>query len=390
MNRLLLALALTALGCGSGEISGKAEPASRVSRELEPLTLHAIDWNAAKEDLGTVSAIAEDDEELVLFGSNGATLMAGGAVQGVITGAAKWSYAGVIPAADGVGDWMVGVAEDGHVYRVRAQMMLEDVSARYGLSMDRVRTVVGIDHKSVAFGFEGGLAIADGTIVTRYEGPKNGTLSGGGGRLAWINDGKVSVLTLADRKVRSFALANASGVAIDASGRVAVIADRTLWIEEDGVLSLRWTADAPFGAIATAGPRVWMTVGSELAVATGDALAKSSGAAIESGAHLSGTQAGDLWIIGASSVRKVSGSAPSESIADWEATIKPIYAKVCAACHAPGGAAGTDLSTFEAWNTRRDAIEKRVIVDQTMPPRGAAFTDNERGAIRDWLLRTKR
>jgi len=387
---LVLALALLAVGCGAGEIDGPAQPQSRVSRELEPLSLHAIDWNAAKEDLGVVSAIAEDDEELVLFGSKGATLMAGGAVQGVIGGATKWSYAGIIPAADGVGDWMVGVAEDGHVYRVRAQTTLEDVSGRYGLSADRVRSVVGIDSKSVAFGFEGGLAIADGTNVTRYEGPKSGLLSGGSGRLAWIDDGAVFVLTLADRKVRSFALASASGVAIDAAGRVVVTADRSLWIEQNGVLSLRWTADAAFGSIATAGPRVWMTVGSELAVVTGEALAKSTGAAIEAGAHVSGTTAGDLWIIAPSSVRKVSGSAPSEALADWEATIKPIYAKVCASCHAPGGAAGSDLSNYEAWIARRDAIEKRVLVDQTMPPRGTAFTDGERGAVRDWLLRTKR
>lgn len=389
MRYLLLAIALTTVGCGSGEISGK-EPASRVSRELEPLTLHAIDWNAAKEDLGEVSAIAEDDEELVLFGSKGATLMAGGAVQGVIGGATKWSFAGVIPAADGVGDWMVGIADDGHIYRVRAQLTLEDVSARYGLTNDRVRSVVGIDGKSVAFGFEGGLAIADGSLVTRYEGPKNGALSGGSGRLAWITDGAVNVLTLADRKVRAFALESASGVAIDASGRVVVIAGNTLWVEQEGALTLRWTADAPFGAIATAGPRVWMTVGTELAVATGDALAKSSGAAVESGAHLSGTPTGDVWIVAPSSVRKVSGTAPSEAIADWEGTIKPIYAKVCASCHAPGGAAGSDLSTFEGWTTRRDAIEKRVLVDQTMPPKGTPFTDNERATIRDWLLRTKR
>jgi mono/diheme cytochrome c family protein len=390
MKHLVVALALTALGCGSGEITGKAEPASRVSKELEPLSLHAIDWNAAKEDLGAVSAIAEDDEELVLFGSKGATLRAGGAVQGVITGATKWSYAGVIPAADGVGDWMVGVADDGHVYRVRGQLSLEDVSARYGLSKDVVRSVVGIDGKSVAFGFEGGLAIADGAVVTRYDGPKNGSLSGGSGRLAWINDGTVSVLTLADRKVRSFALANASGVAIDQSGRVVVIAENTLWVEQDGALSLRWTADAPFGAIATAGARVWMTVGSELAVATGDALSKSSGAAVESGARLSGTPTGDLWILGASAVRKVSGSAPSEAIADWETTIKPIYAKVCAACHAPGGAAGSDLSTYEGWTARHEAIQKRVIVDQTMPPKGASFSENDRATIRDWLSRSAR
>jgi cytochrome c5 len=390
LARIAFGLAVLSAGCAEGSIAGESEPTIKVSRELEPLTLHSIDWNVAKADVGTIAAIAEDDEELVLFGSNGATLMAGGAVRGVIAGATSWHFAGTIPAADGVGDWIIGVAGDGHIYRVRAESLLEDVSGRYGLSTDLVRSVVGIDHQSVAFGFEGGLAIADGTTVTRYAGPPNGMLSGGSGRLAWRDDTSVKVLTLAARKVRSFDLAGATGVAIDASGRLVVIEDRRLWIESDGVLSLRWTADAPFGAITTAGPRVWMSVGTELAVATGDALSKSSGAGVVDSATLSGTPTGDVWIVGSDGVRKLSGSAPSEAIADWIATIQPIYATTCASCHAPSGAAGSDLSTHQAWLERSDAIRQRVVIDQTMPPRGIVLDDSKRAAIRDWLERNKR
>ncbi len=384
-------IAALLIGCGSGEISGPtAPPQKTVSKELEALTVRNIDWNAAKVDVGAVSAIAEDDEELVLFGSKGATLMAGGAVHGVIPGAAAWTAAAAIPAADGVGDWIVGAADTGRLFRVRAESVLEDISERYGLGADKVRTIVGIDKTSVAFGFEGGLAIADGEKVTRYEGPKSGLLAGGGGRLAWIDGGAVKVFTLVDRKVRSFPLAEATGAAIDSAGRVVVIAGRTLWIESDGVLTVRWTADATFGAIATAGPRVWMTVGSELAVATGDALSKSSGANVANDARLSGTPAGDLWIVASTGVRKVSGSAPSEVIADWEATIKPVYAKVCASCHSPGGTAGSDLSTYDGWLQRKDKINQRVLVDRTMPPKGTPMEESERSVIRDWLTRAGR
>jgi cytochrome c5 len=390
MMRALVFAALL-IGCGSGEIDGPAAPPKQtVSKELETLTVRNIDWNAAKADVGAVSAIAEDDEELVLFGSKGATLMAGGAVRGVITGATVWTSAAAIPAADGVGDWIVGAADTGRLFRVRAETILEDISERYGLGADKVRSIVGIDKTSVAFGYEGGLAIADGTKVTRYMGPKSGLLAGGGGRLAWVDAGAVSVFTLADRKVRSFAVADATGVAIDSAGRVVVIAGRKLWIETEGVLTVRWTADATFGAIATAGPRVWMTVGSELAVATGDALSKSSGANVAPDARLSGTPAGDLWIFAPAAVRKVSGSAPSEVIADWEATIKPVYAKVCAACHAPGGTANSDLSTYTGWLERKDKINQRVLVDRTMPPKGTVMEESDRGVIRDWLTRAGR
>jgi mono/diheme cytochrome c family protein len=380
--------ALLLIGCGSGQIDGPAPPPTKtVSRELETLTVREVAWNAAKVDVGTVSAIAEDDEELVLFGQKGATMMAGGAVRVVIPGATSWTAAATIPAADGVGDWIVGAADMGRLFRVRAESSLEDISERYGLGTDKVRSIVGIDAKSTAFGFEGGIAIADGATVTRYAGPQNGMLAGGSGRLAWIDPGKVSVLTLSDRKVRSFSLSEAKGVAIDAAGRVVVTAGSKLWIETDGVLTLRWTADAPIGSIATAGPRVWMTVGSELAVATGDALSKSSGANVANDARLSGTPSGDLWIVSTTGVRKVSGSAPSEAIADWEATIKPIYAKVCSECHAPGGSAGSDLSTYDGWLQRKDRVHQRVIVDRTMPPKGKAFTETDYAAIRDWLTR---
>src|SRR5205085_4204936 len=81
------------VGCGSGQIDGPAPTTKTVSKELEPLTLHDIQWNAAKTDVGLVSAIVEDDEELVLFGAKGATMMAGGAVRGVIPGAASWTAA---------------------------------------------------------------------------------------------------------------------------------------------------------------------------------------------------------------------------------------------------------------------------------------------------------
>lgn len=380
-------IALLSMGCGSGQIDGPTPATKTVSKELEPLTLRNIEWNAAKADVGAVSAIVEDDEELVLFGAKGATMMAGGAVRGVIAGAPAWTAASTIPAADGVGDWTVGAADNGRLFRVRAELSLEDISERYGLGTDRVRSIVGIDEKSVAFGFEGGIAIADGSTVTRYGGPASGVLAGGGGRLAWIDAGTVSVLTLADRKVRTFPMAEARGVAIDSAGRVVVTAGNKLWIESSGALTLRWTADAAFGSIATAGPRVWMTVGSELAVATGDALSKSTGAGVVDDARLSGTPAGDLWILSSTGVRKVSGSAPSEAIADWEATIKPIYARICGDCHAPGGTAGSDLSTYDGWLQRKDKIMQRVIVDRTMPPKGKTFDEADRSAIRDWLSR---
>lgn len=367
------------LGCGAVDDEKGAFTAA------EELSLHAVDWNAAKAEVGAVNAIAEDEEELVLFGARGATLMAGGAVRGVIAGPGAWNDAAIVPAADGIGDWTIGVTDAGAVLRVRGDV-LEDVSGRWGLTGVKVRSVVGIDRASVAFGFEGGLAIADGTRVTRYPGPKSGALAGGGGKLAWI-DGGVSVLGSADRKVRTFAVASATGVVVDATGRVVVAAERGLWVEHEGSLRLRWTFDAPIGAMTTAGARVWMTVGSELAVLGGDALSVSAGANVASDARLRGTHQGQVWVLATSGVRKLAGAAPSEALADWQATMQPIYARVCSSCHDPGS--GADLSTLEGWRQRRDEIEQRVVIDRTMPPPSKPFSEADRDAIRRWVERTR-
>jgi mono/diheme cytochrome c family protein len=381
--RATLALILFALGCGP---SAEAATSAVVeASQPEELSLHAIDWNAAKVDVGVVATVTESDEELVLFGSKGATRMAGGAVRSVLPGPSLWRDAATIPAADGVGRWTVGVSDAGKVLRVHGDE-LEDVSARWGLEKDKVRAVVGLDAGSVAFGFEGGLAIADGTRVTRYDGPSSGALAGGGGKLAWI-DADVKVLTLADRRVRSYPIPRAVSVAIDPGGHVFVAAGKTLWAEGTDGLARRHVADVDIRGLSVAGSRVWMTIGAELGVVAGDGLALSKGANLASDARLRGTAKGDVWVLSSSIVRKFGGAAPSEALADWQTTVQPVYARVCAGCHGPGGTAGTDLSSLQGWRQHRDAIEKRVLVDKTMPPTGVAFSEADRAAVVAWLSR---
>lgn len=383
MKKILLFCVGILVGCGSS--ADEQASSTVVSSKAEELALHAIDWNAAKTNVGSVATIVEDDEELVLFGDKGATMMAGGAIRTVIAGPKAWSDAATIPAADGIGDWTVGISSDGKILRVHGEE-LEEVGSRWGLATDKVKTLMGIDKTSVAFGYEGGLAIADGTKVTRYDGPKSGALAGGSGKLVWI-DGDVKVFTLADRKVRSYAVPGANAIAVNGKGNLVVSADRTLWKETAEGLAKRWTADAPIGNLSPANGRVWMTIGTELALLSDDDLSISKGANLPADSKLRGTAKGDVWVLSSSGVRKYGGSAPSEVLADWQTNMQPIYATVCASCHAPGGTAGSDLSTLAGWKQHRAGIEQRVVVDKTMPPKGTAFTEDQRAAVKAWLSR---
>lgn len=75
----------------------------------------------------------------------------------------------------------------------------------------------------------------------------------------------------------------------------------------------------------------------------------------------------------------------------WEADIRPLYAAHCAdaACHVAESPAGApDLSTYEAWVNRAEAITRRVLEVGDMPPlasRGQTWTDERAEAIRQWL-----
>lgn len=398
MRRAILVLALVAgvgacafaAGCTSGVLSGGGELAPASATEVTELEVHAVEWNASKTDVGAVSAVVEMEDAAILFGGKGATVVAGGAVHEVVDGPAAWTTAAVVPGADGVGPWIVGVDGEGHVLRLRARTQLEVVGDRWGLGKDAVRSVARVDDETVAFGFASGIAVADGEDVRRFTGPASGEIVAGGGRIGWVDVDGVHVVKADGTGHHVFALDGARAVAIEPDGRVVAITDRELWVEsgEHGLV-LRWTSDGgELAAMATSNAGTWITVGADVALLRGDALARSRGAAIEVGARPFVSSNGDLWIVAGGAARKIAATAASEAVADWTKSVQPVYARVCASCHGPGGSA--DLSTYAAWVERRAEIEKRVLVDGTMPPKGVAFSEEDREALRGWLERAKR
>ncbi|MGE5181480.1 MAG: c-type cytochrome, partial [Acidobacteriota bacterium] len=70
--------------------------------------------------------------------------------------------------------------------------------------------------------------------------------------------------------------------------------------------------------------------------------------------------------------------------AAWQAQIAPVFQRVCAHCHLPGGEAGIDLSTAAAWASERAEIVRRVLETRTMPPAGTELTDADRAALEHW------
>jgi mono/diheme cytochrome c family protein len=381
MRRLgVLALAAALAGCA-------AAPHTRAGGGVTSLRVRAVDWNAGRAPLAGVRAVADSGGVAVAFADGAATVIAGGAVVAVDRAVPRWKAAGTLPAADGTGPWIVGVDDAGRVLRLRGRSVFEPVSDRFGLAAERVLGVADAGGRWAGFLLADGVALADGAAVTRYAAAPAGVLAGGGGHLA-LGGAPVRVVDAATRAVHAFAVPEGERsplVAVNAAGRVFVATPDAVYGEDArGDLRLRFeSARGAVHGLAAAGARVWFADGAELGVIDGARVRETTGAGLPAHATLTGSPSGDVWTL-------ADGALARYAVDDepgWDDTVAPVFRRACASCHAPGGEAGLDLSTREAWEGARDRVGRRVVVERTMPPPGRAMSDADREAVRAWLGR---
>jgi hypothetical protein len=381
MRRSLLAVSALAIlaGCGPSRFS-------RAGGAVAPLTARAVEWNHAHAEIGPVRAVADAGDTVVVFGDGQATILAGGAVVAVDHSVARWTAAGVVPAADGNGTWIVGVDGDGRVLRLRNSSAFEGVSDRWGLARDRVLGLTTIGPAIAGFLLSGEVAVADGQRVTRYTtGPRQGLL-GGGGRAAFLGD-PVRAFDPRGHAARAFSLPEpASLAAMSDDGRLFAATRDAVYGEDDrGDLALRFEATDPgIHGLVAAGKRLWFADGAELGTIENGGVRETTGARIAPTARLVGSPSGDVWTITADR-DLLRFSAESGAGSGWDEAIAPVLQRSCGDCHDPGGSAGLDLSTRDAWTAHRVAIQRRVLDERSMPPTGHALADADREAIRLWL-----
>jgi mono/diheme cytochrome c family protein len=383
MRRAVFVFA-AALAAGCGHADPSAGPVKQ-----GPLTVSVVDYNPSKVDLGQVAAVADLGSQTVVFGDKGMSVLVAGAAEASDGSVTAWQSAGILPAADGEGEWIVGVGADGHVYAIDAEGQLGDVSDRYGLLDAKVSAVAATGGPGAAFQIDAGIAVADGVNVTRYDLPVTG-IAGEGGRVAGVAGGKAHVFDAASGKDTTFPVTGAVYVAFDAYGKVVVATAHALYGEDEtGNLEKRIDLpDAEVHGLASSPRGVWVALGSELGLLDGDTLGVSKGAKLPADATLVTSSSGDVWAISKGTLSRFSAAGAGDE-ALWDQTVAPIFSRVCAECHLPGGTANIDLSYYGAWVAKRDAIQKRVI-DMTptaMPPKTASeqLTAEDVKAIQAWL-----
>lgn len=382
-----LALVLVLGGCSSSASDATPAPAT--------FTPSSVTWNPSNVDVGTVQALAEQGSSLLLFGSKGVLTLTSGSVVSADDSITTWRSAAVVPSADGLSSWMVGVDDSGHLQRIRTDLPPLDVSARYGLGDEKVQSVASAQNH-VAFLLESGVAVSDGANVTRYKASAravtaNGALvavaDSGGGAVRVFNQGMEVDVPLAD----------AQHVAYDSGGNLLAATGHALYRITGALLEKLYDGGArTVHGLAASGANVWFTVDGDLGVVQDGHVSLGSGGSLANDARLVGSSSGDVWVLGAPALQRFSaqGGGAAGDEATWSSAVQPVYAAVCSNCHsAPGSgksSSNIDLSTYDAWKGRRATIYTRVVgsagTPAAMPPPTSAFslTDPQRAAIAAW------
>ena len=295
-----------------------------------------------------------------------------------------WTSAAAIPALDGDGRWIVATRFDGTLWRIRLDGALEPIGSRFGLTKDPVRAVGGAG-TTVAVLLDRGLIVTgDGVHVTRYElATPYDRLAVAQDRVALANAHAVDVWDLAAGQQRSFAVDTGRPAFLDADGKTSqlvVASPHGVWLERAG--ELEPVAVANVAAVAVAGAKLWLEVGKRLYLAS-DREVHDTTIASAGNEPMFGAPNGDVWVGAAGLRRYALGATTGDPM--WAARIQPIFTRVCAHCHLPGGDAGVDLSTPGAWSAEHDEIVRRVLVTRTMPPAGTVLDDADRTTLAQWL-----
>ncbi len=386
----LLAAVATLLGCGDDASLNPPTDASRAVEDVapEPITAQVLSWNAAMADLGMITAVAESGDDVVVFGERGMQWLSGGAVSARDMRVMMWRDAASVPSGDGsAGRWVIAVDGAGHIWRVRDRMILEDVTARYGLSDQRVRSVAVLDETRTVFGTDEGFAVADGRRVLRWNDPSFATLVAGGGRIAALTAAGARVFDVMSQRFLDYAVEGATAVAMDADGKLVVgTATGSLWREQTNG-SLVPGAPTTMGAvrsIARAGTALWVVVGGGLGVfdAT-EGVRLAGGITVSADARLVGSNNGSVWVLGDGRLARYTLTVDPR-VQQWQEEVRPVFARRCTPCHLPGGTANINLSRYQFWVDETAVIERAVVM-QRMPPPPATLTDDERAALMRWL-----
>ncbi len=348
-------------------------------------------------DIGTLdnaSAVVALGDATFVFRAAGVAILRGGILVATGEAPAEIRSATTISALDGDGRWVVAVATNGTVWRVTQTAAFESIGERLGFTGAKVVALVGAG-KTIAAQLDQGIASSTDAhhmqIVTSV--PTTTAFAAAVDRLAFATATTVELWDLAKATRRSFAVSGVRSLAfLDADSlapRLAIATADQLAIESGGVLR-KVSAPAALSSIVAAGPHLWIGAADRMYLYDGRTMSPTT-SATHAPRPLYGSPTGDVWVAGNPGLAHyaIGGSTRAAHAADagWQTSIAPVFQRVCAHCHLPGGDAGIDLSSAASWSAEKNEIKGRVLVTKTMPPAGTEMSDADRRAIEAWLTK---
>ena len=354
---------------------------------------------------GDVIAVAEAGDALYLVAPDRVTIERGGSVVTAVPAPdGRWAEAVTMPALDDLGaaspgTWVVARTTTGGLWRITGAGELEPVHDRLGLP-PRARAIAAAA-ATIGIALDGEIAILrDHMHIARFSpealGARDapGAVIAAGRRIALRRGAHLDVWNLADLTHVDYTVPGAFAAAFlepAGRGKLVVATPAALFIEAAEGLR-RLPAPAELRGLAAAGSRLWVATASGLYVVEDRAFVRTG---IEAAAadHLFGLANGDLVVAAPSGLTRLSidpapdrASALAEADSRWNAEVRPIFQRVCAKCHLPGGRAGVDLSTPAAWRAEHAELVERVVEARTMPPAGVELDEADRRTLATWLL----
>jgi hypothetical protein len=367
---------------------------------------------------GPATAVVEQGDAVYALGGKIATVLRGGVITAKVEGDHAWVSGAVIAAPDGDGRWVIAVDDAGVPWRLTIAGEREQVADRLGLDGARVLAIGGAGTTFAAELADGVAFTTDGLHLTRVPtgapgaqptgargapgaqptaaagarpGPPAHALAVARDQLARAIAATATIPARVERwdlvrgTKQTYMLPASQLAFLDSDSdhpRLVVADGARVLIDRDGRL-VPYAVPGSVTTIAARGDRLWIAAAGELWLFDNGKL-RATHRDDRSASLLAATATGDAWLTsGHSLVRYAMGAASDDP--RWQELVAPVFQRVCAHCHLPGGEAGIDLSTAASWHTDRSEIARRVLVTRTMPPAGTELNDVERAALEQWL-----
>jgi hypothetical protein len=340
---------------------------------------------------GAPSTVVEQGDAVYALGGKLATVLRGGVVTGKVEADHAWVGGAVIAAPDGDGRWVIALDDAGVPWRLTIAGEREQVADRLGLDGAHVSAIGGAGTTFAAELADGVAFTTDGLHLARVPAQPAYTIAVARGQLARAIAATATVPAhierwdLARGTKQTYAMPAVQLAFLDGDSdhpRLVVSDGTNIYVDRDGHLE-PFRAPGRVHAIAARGDRLWIAAASDLWLYDNGKLRATRGRD-SNAALLAASNTGDAWLATQHGiVRYTLGAAGDDP--RWQEQIAPVFERVCAHCHLPGGQAGIDLSTAASWKTDHGEIARRVLVTRTMPPAGTELTDADRATLEQWL-----